>query len=97
MGLNNLSGWAMSQKIPGNNFEWIVDNSQFNEDLITKYNEESIEEYFLEVDVQCHGKLHEIYNDLPFLPERIKLEKVKKLVTNDKTEYVIHIWNLKQA
>ena len=38
-------------------------------------------------------------NDLPFLPERMKLEKAKKLVANsyDNTEYVIHITNLKQA
>ena len=30
---------------------------------------------------------------MPFLPERIKIEKVEKLVTylHDKTEYVIHI------
>ena len=26
----NLCGWAMPQKLPGNNFEWIEDNSQFN-------------------------------------------------------------------
>ena len=34
-----------------------------------------------------------------FLPERMKIEKVEKLVANlhDKTEYVIHIRNLKQA
>ena len=34
-----------------------------------------------------------------FLPKRIKLEKFEKLVANlhDKTEYVIHIRNLKQA
>ena len=39
------------------------------------------------------------YNDLPFLPERMKLKKVEKLVINlhDKTEYVIHIRNLQQA
>ena len=37
--------------------------------------------------------------DKPFLPERMKIEKVEKLVANlhDKTEYVIHIANLKQA
>ena len=41
----------------------------------------------------------QLHNDLPFLPERMKLEKVKKLVANlmDKTEYLIHIRNLKQA
>ena len=43
----------MSQKLPVNNFEWIKDNSQFNEDFIKNYNEESDEGYnFLEVDVQ---------------------------------------------
>ena len=44
-------------------------------------------------------KLHELHNDLPFLPDRIKTEKVEKLVANlhDKTGYVIHIRNLKQA
>ena len=26
----SLYGWAMSQKLPVNNFEWIEDNSQFN-------------------------------------------------------------------
>ena len=42
----------MPQKLPVNNFKWINDTSQFNEDYIKKYNEESDEGYFLEVDVQ---------------------------------------------
>ena len=41
--LNNLCGRAMSQKLPVNNFEWIKDTSQFNEDFIKNYNEESDE------------------------------------------------------
>ena len=36
----------------------------------------------LEVDVQYLEKVHELHNDLPFLPERIKIEKAKKLVHN---------------
>ena len=55
-GVNNLYGWAMPQKFPVNNFEWIKDNSQFNEDFINNYTEESDEGYFLEVDVE---HLHE--------------------------------------
>ena len=42
----------MSQKRSVNNLEWIEDNSEFNEDFIKNYNEESDEEYFLKVDVQ---------------------------------------------
>ena len=63
--VNNLYGWAMSQKLPVNDFEWIKDTSQFNEDFIKSYNEESNKGYFLEVNVQYHERLHELYNDLP--------------------------------
>ena len=77
-----------------NNFEWIKDTSQFNEDFIKNYNEESDQGYFFEVDVQYIEKLHELLNYFTFLPE-----KIEKLVVNllDKTGYVIHIRNLKQA
>ena len=47
--VNNLDGWAMSQKLLLNNFEWIKDTSQFNEDFIKNYNEESDEKYFLKL------------------------------------------------
>ena len=55
--------------------------------------------FLLEVDIQYPEKLHGFHNYLPFLPERMKIEKVKKLVPNlhDKTEYVIYLRNLKQA
>ena len=46
------------------------------------YNEKSDEGYFLEVDVQYTEKLHELHDDLPFLPERMKIEKVEKLVAS---------------
>ena len=32
--VNNLYGWAISQKVPVNNFELINDTSQFNEDFM---------------------------------------------------------------
>ena len=97
--VNNLYGSSMSQKLPVNNFECIKDTSQFNKDLIKNYTEESYKGYFLEADVQYPEKLHELHNDLPFLPERMKIEKVEKLVTNlrDKTRYVLCIRNLKQS
>ena len=97
--VSNLLVWGMSLKLPVNEFEQIEDTSKFNEDFIKNYNEESDEGYFLEVDVQYPEKLHDLHNDIPFLSERMKIEKVGKLVTNlhDKTEYVIHKRNLKQS
>ena len=56
----------MSQKVPINNFDWVKDTSQFNEDLIKNYNEKSDEGYFLEVDIQYPENLHNLHNDLPF-------------------------------
>ena len=63
----------MSQKLPVNNFEWIEDTSQFDEDFIKIYNEEINEGYFLEVNVQYLEKLHELHSGLPFLPERMNI------------------------
>ena len=61
------------------------------------YYDESDEEYFLEVDVKYPKNLHNLQNDLPFLTERMKIEKIEKLVANlhDKEEYVRHTRNLR--
>ena len=77
----------------------IKDISQFNEDFIEKYTEGSDEGYFLKVDVQYLKKVPEVHNDLPFLSERMKIEKVEKLVANlhDKIAYIIHIRKFKQG
>ena len=55
--------------------------------------------HYLEVDVQYPEKLLDLHNDLPFLPERMKTGKAKKLVANshDGNEYVIRIRILKQT
>ena len=50
--VNDLYGWAMSQKLSVNNFGWIKDTSQFNKDFIKNYNENSHEGCFFEVDAQ---------------------------------------------
>ena len=64
--VNNLFGWAMSQKLAVNTFEWKEVTTQFNEDFTKNFKEESDEGYFLEVDVQYPEKLHELHNNLPF-------------------------------
>ena len=96
---NNLYGWAMSQKLPVNGFKWVKNLSKFNEDYIKKYDENSNTGYFLEVDIEYLKTLFNNHKDLPFLPERKKVEKVEKLICSieDKEKYVIHIRALKQA
>ena len=54
--VNNLYGWVMPQKFSVNNVDWIKDTSQFNDDFIKNYYEESDEGYFLDVDVHCLRK-----------------------------------------
>ena len=43
---------------------WIEDTSQFYEDFIKIYNEESEEGHVLEVNVHYPKKIHELDNDL---------------------------------
>ena len=69
---NNLYGWAMSQKLPVNGFEWVEELSQFK-DFIKNYDEDSNNGYFYEVDVEYSKNLFSLHNDLPFLPERNKI------------------------
>ena len=82
-----------------NDIKWFEDISEFDESFIKSCTEESDEGYFLEVDIQYPELLHNLHNNLPFLPEKMTSEKVGELLANlqDKTEYVIHIRNLKQA
>ena len=96
---NNLYGWAMSQKLPVNGFKWINDVTGIDEEFIRNCNEDNDKGYILEVDLKYPRKLHDLHSDLPFLPERMKTDKCKKLVCNlhDKEKYVVHKRSLKQA
>ena len=70
--------------------------SKFNEGFVKNYDEGSDKGNFPEVDVKYPKNLH---SDLPFLPERMKINKCSKVVCNlyDKNNYVVHIRSLKQA
>ena len=71
----------------------------FTEDFIKSYDEESEVGYLLVVDIEYLKALRMLHSDLPFLPDGMKVSKVKKLVCNvtDKDDYSIHIVELKQA
>ena len=65
---------------PLTGFEWVEDLSQFKEDFIKNYDENSDMGYFLEVDVEYRKNLFNLRRDLPFFPERKKIEKCNKLI-----------------
>ena len=72
----------MSEKLPVDGFEWVEDISEIDENLIKNYDEDSNVGYFIEVDIEYPKELHNKHSDLPFLPERMKVNKCKKLVSN---------------
>ena len=89
----------MSQPLSIDNFDWVKNLSKIDEDFIKNYDEDKDKEYILEVDVKYPKNLHDLHSDLPFLPERMKIDKYNKLLCNlyDKKNYVVHIRSLKQA
>ena len=98
---NNLYGWAMSKKLPVNGFRWLDSDeiNEINEEFIKNYNENDNKGYIFEVDARYPNRLHDLHSDLAFLPERMEINKCKKLVCNlsNKKKYVIHVNSLKQV
>ena len=97
--VNNLHDSAVSQTLPVNDFKWVEEASEFNENFVKSYNDERFERSFLEVDVQYPQNLHNLHNDFPSLPERMKIKRNEILLENlhNKEEYVLHMRNLKQG
>ena len=91
----------MSQKLPVNGFKLVKQKilSKINESFIKNSDGNSDKGYFLEVDFDYSKRLFNLHKDLPFLPERKKVEKVEKLICSieDTEKYVIRIRALKQS
>ena len=79
---NRLYAWAVAQKCFVGDFTFKKDILKFTKDFITNYFEDSDEGYILEKDVIYPKTLHDFRSDLPFLPERIKINKCSKQVCN---------------
>ena len=79
---NNVYESAMSEPLPVDGFEWVKDLSKIDEDFVKNYDENSDKGYILEADVEYPKNLHDFHSDLPFLPERMKIDKCKKLIYN---------------
>ena len=60
----------------------VEDSSQFNKDFLKVYNGDSDIRYFIEADVQYPENISNLQNNLLFLPETMKIEKIEKLVAD---------------
>ena len=69
-----------------NGFKWVKNLSQFNKSFKRNYNENSDIGYFFEVSIDYPEKLFNPHQDLSFLPERKKVNKVEKLICSKKTK-----------
>ena len=67
---NNLYGFAMSEPLLVDGFEWMEDLSKIDEDFIKTYDENSDKGYILEVDVEYTKNLNDLHSDLPFLTRK---------------------------
>ena len=52
-----------------------------------------------DVDINYPKNVRDLHSDLPFFPQRMKINKCDKLICNlyDKNNYVVHISLLRQA
>ena len=85
---NNLYGWAMMKPLPVGDFKWMDEKELGHwEDFPC----------ILEVDLEYPRDLHDLHNDYPLAPERLKIINVEKLIPNlwDKEKYIVHHENLK--
>lgn len=109
---NNLYGYAMSQRLPIGDYEWVSDqeiNRKFNTKDIKKnkseilnLDSESAIGYIFEVDLEYPDKLHDKHNDYPFCPEKRSISGITStdklfLTFYDKKNYVVHFSMLKLA
>ena len=66
---NNLYGWAMSQKLPEKQFDWMT-KQQLERFDVMQIAEDADTGYILEIDLEYPEKLHNLHSDLSVAPEQ---------------------------
>ena len=86
----------MSEKLPTHGFKWIDVDIPKVKKLLKK--KDTKIGYIFEVDLEYPPSLWKEHNDYPLALDRIKLDKVEKLVSSflPKKNYVVHYKSLKQ-
>ena len=82
----------MSIPLPFGGFEWYKSSV---EDMY----KEGVYGYLVECDMEYQNDLHNEYNDLPFMPERVTINRMEKLVPTlfHKSKCICNLDMLRQA
>lgn len=91
---NNLYGCAMIQPLPICKLEWLENFFLWWMENFENWRDKAC---ILEVDLKYPDHLHDLHNDYPLAPERVMVNRVRKLIPNlnNKEKYVVHHKNLK--
>ena len=95
---NNLYGCGMSMKLPTHGFKWLT-GGEMEKIYENRHNLNKIP-CILEVDIEYPENLHDLHNDYPLCPDKVKCKNgVEKLIPNlrNKKKYVLHYKNLIQC
>ena len=69
---NNLHGWAMSQHLPYSGFKWL-NQKEISNFCLNSVRENNSIAYILEVDLEYPSELHDLHNNYPLAPEKLKI------------------------
>ena len=72
---NNLYGWAMNQYLRYSGFKW-SNQKEISDFCLNSISENSSIGYILEIDLEYPSELHELHNDYPLAPEKLKIVKI---------------------
>ena len=89
---NNLYGWAISQKLPVNDFKWVEKSRllEFNEDFIKNMMKIEIQDIFLK-QMQSIQKSYLIATEIyHFYPKEKRLKRSKKVFVVQKTKKICY-------
>ena len=78
--VNNLYGWAMSQKLSQNKLDWIENTSQFNEDFVKDIMKKMMTILFLKLILNTQKNYMDFIMTYHLYLKEIKLKKQKNLL-----------------
>ena len=93
--MNNLYGWAMSEYLPYERFEWLKNVDELD---VMSVGVESPIGYFLEVDLKYLDESHELQNDYPLAQEKLAVssDMLSKYCKKIADKYEIKVGDVKK-